>query len=599
METPSTPDDQPDWLSDGQSPSEYDSIPTQDAYTAPDIVPVDEAEHGADGWGGDTGAEGAETSSENDIQEFRDRVIEEVKGGLRTAVEQLTRGDGQHFDAEIIGELIADITEDAAERGDIAKVDQYINTLDNLPGAHRGSFVAACFTGIEAGSTQAFTLLSDKLAAEKAQGQAELEAIGRGEELSDDAILDSEDTLLFELLHVYEANDVAPGRWFDEYATDSTHRWALYNHFYHDKMADHGQRMRDVMPYDKATYDPGPHFASDREHFDQLAADLADNPDFDVDMIVDYTRTTLPYTKDPAVRARLVERYKRAVLETDIFYMEMNVARKIFRDLTAIGTELLSDPELATSDNADYFGAAINMTAAILERVRVDKYLLNKNLLDWRVALVQHGGATPDELIDALQQHTTSLFQMIGQNTLQDAHRDAEIEAHHDRILYNYAMLAAEEGDFSTVKTYASAVIDVSARETIIQLALGYAKTVEEIEPIRPTDVEASVYPELSMHIAFTEARLSGDPTRLAGFAHEYRANLDFDDDPMSTTRHLIGEANRLLAIQTGAMETPTDTEPTPPTLESLQQQYNEIQQGEEPAKRLRALWNLTQQIPR
>jgi hypothetical protein len=65
METPSTPDDQPDWLSDGQSPSEYDSIPTQDAYTAPDIVPVDEAEHGADGWGGDTS-----TRYENAFGEF-------------------------------------------------------------------------------------------------------------------------------------------------------------------------------------------------------------------------------------------------------------------------------------------------------------------------------------------------------------------------------------------------------------------------------------------------------------------------------------------------------------------------------------------------
>jgi hypothetical protein len=52
---PGTPDDQPDWLSGGQSPSEYDDMSARtDAYVAPDVVPVNEAEEIAGSWSGDT-----------------------------------------------------------------------------------------------------------------------------------------------------------------------------------------------------------------------------------------------------------------------------------------------------------------------------------------------------------------------------------------------------------------------------------------------------------------------------------------------------------------------------------------------------------------
>jgi hypothetical protein len=593
---PSTPDDQPEWLPDGQPPSEYDDMSARtDAYVAPDIVPVDEAEDNATASTSDTDADSVEISPESDIQEFRANIVEEVKGGLHAAVEQLTSGDDHYFDAQVIGELLRDMAQDAAQQGNIAEVDQHIDTLDKLPGAYRGSFVDACFAGIEAGSTQSFTLLSERLADEKAQTQAELAAIDRGEELSDDALLDSEDALLFEVLHTCEENNIAPGAWFDKYATDSTHRWTLYSHFYRGKMAEHDVRMGDVPAYSEAAYDPGPHFASDREHFDQVAADLADNPDFAEEMVVDNARLTLLYAKDPAVRARLVERYKQVILEADTSHV-------MFKDLTAIGAEVLDDPDLATQDNANYFTAAINMIADRLQRTGIDgrEYLLGKSQLGWRMAFAHYEGATSDELVDILQQHATPLFPSAQEGSTHAAHRNADLQAHHDYILFRHAMRAANEGSFDDVKTYMAATIESEIRESILQQALSYVTSLEEIAPLRPTGIEAVVYPELNMHIAFTEARLSGDPTRLAGFVHEYRAGVDFDDDTMSTTKYLINEANRLLAIQTGTTEVGADAEPSlpAPTLESLQQRYNTIQQEENPTERLRALWGLAQQVP-
>jgi hypothetical protein len=170
--------------------------------------------------------------------------------------------------------------------------------------------------------------------------------------------------------------------------------------------------------------------------------------------------------------------------------------------------------------------------------------------MNWRVAVKQHAGASPDELIELINLQTSQMLAGVTETIdgQQDHGYHEELAIiNRDAIIRRLAERAADTNDFVAVRRFIAAVSSSNEQESITAALLPKAQTSEQVQAIRPDEMTLEYSPWLKLQFDHADELVSGDVSAMTARAMSYAGTMNVEP---GAKREFIARVHSTLAAQ-------------------------------------------------
>jgi hypothetical protein len=452
------------------------------------------------------------TSPGDDAERVREACIREVHEAVADLQQRIAAGE-TNIDGEKISHVMADMVKQAAQQGDIARVDSLIDTTFKMPGAYAKA--TACLEGIAAGSMHAHEMLTAALKTE----QIDISLATVIEKDADPSRMTMHYTPMFNgVLRVCQENDIPPNAWIETYSATPEHKWDAYTR-HHLNVID------DLDPTSDA-------HQAHQAQLEQKWQELAEGS-YDPDFVFRRAEDALRRVKDPEVGRKLAETFTGSIVGRPL-------TMGSFRKVLQTGISLLGNADIVADSQAVTFDEIVQATASELaDRTGTNPGLIALEKLPWNFKLDKYKGATPAEMAEGLRAQVSDLLSDDTPDDFNSASKSAPqlnyeaMEAHMDFILSSEIKDRLTGGDFAAVSEFMPYISSKGYRETTYREALREAHTTAQVDQLRPSRIA-----------------LEPDPANGSAIAHEFRVARARVTGDVSALKQMTTEALREIAAK-------------------------------------------------
>jgi hypothetical protein len=482
--------DMPEWYEswhDNPASEGHDSADQQDSYGGidPDLLPPSSAECIEIDDNTLPGPKSVEAVVDTTPEAIYARIMDEVTQGVTE----------EHSRDTPLDIVVAGLTIEAADADDIAAVEKYVEVMKGLYGISDAIRTIAYCAGARVGSVPTVELLNNTLAQEKTQA---LNSILSWRSDPKRFYIDPhyEQTALFNVANALAAHYIPPDVWINNYALDDEHHWTV--------TVAHHRHMAGLEKGDQSLH---------KTALNIKIAELADNPMYDGLFVYGQTYQALGMTDDPAVRARLVDRFIEAggavLLNLETFEKIISVGECLMRD---------ADPAVATPGRVEYFESTVAHCVASTQILSMPAADVARNLVRWNAAIARYHGADASTIVSVIDAQTRIALEVA--TTDDETDQKTALDSR-DNTLRDYARDYATRNDFVAVSVVLAAVANDITRRYVMSDCLGKARTPEQVAAVRPDDMTLAFDPGMQLEFQLADVRVSGDVEMIAAVGLE------------------------------------------------------------------------------
>jgi hypothetical protein len=410
--------------------------------------------------------------------------------------QQLKAGELDTFRQQDVVMAVADLGRVAALQADPETVLRYADILSNLDVGSSGVYHQAelYYLAASEGSLEGSEKLHMLLAKEKAETEARKASPPTGSfryTLASPA--------LDRIVEVAVNRDLPVEGWVEPYAIDD-------NHISHLQLVYYGRsRLDGKTPSDYA-----------RAQRDKVVADYLEG-NLDSTFAHDTTNLLLAFVEDPQTKLDIVDTFQRLD--------DVQLTYPAYQAIVQVAITAMEEPGL--SDEAiDRFTATEERCRALLVENGLDPYLAIEQKRNFLLAKAWRESDNPASVVAVLDTLTSSLLSQDIPETdtskgLEYVLRNKEfVVKQRDTLLAQFAQLAAKQGKLAAAKQFLDQV--TAANEFVLEPVLMQAKTVDDLNMLRPDELTLMTMPELVDLFPLEEARLASDADAVSALVQQF-----------------------------------------------------------------------------
>jgi hypothetical protein len=515
----------------------------------------------------------------------REQCLEEVRLSLGEIQAAIANGtfDELNYTGSIVGYVVGDMIDEAVAANDGTAAEAGLDLMLQLPDVSSIDVADSCYAVASSGSERAFEVLKGRLEYERSEAIAEMPENMRPY---------GQSQTLERVIRACQDSDTLPNTWIDTYAVNAEHRWLLYAQHY-ARMARRGT----------------PEAAANQTGLERKIGEFLEDESFDAAFVYEETSFLIRSTKRPDLKERILERYLEAT-------REVRLDSRSFNQLMSVAGAVLEDHDLGTPQNVTLFENLVSRCADLLREAGMDSFGLIQDQLAWQMAVKRRSGATPQELVDHLDNQVGKMLASdVPETTLDYLFNPRSKEfatRQRDSLLRSYASYHAASGDFGAAQLFIANIGGDISRQFAVQQCLPHVTSQEQIDAIKPDGMTLMFSPELNTQFRVAETLHGGDTQAISKLALEL-ATLSGGDESHIAHQGIwrlyeaVGEpdlARKVLAALRAEGANRHDTENYSELLvragdnDEPRKAYEEIDGlSESPSWRLLSMWRLAQQL--